>query len=413
VEQISLVTDAKTIKAFNKAMDLLDKNKHEKALIILKKVVKDLNVKEVWLNMGVAYKGLNNLKKVRECFEKACDENMPLSNGKTPKIWPIAFSNLGLLYYALEEDELASQLHRLALTEDPSYYDAIWNLSLSELRQYCSNKSVDVNKAWEYYSWRFKRKNAAPLKNTKKDLIFWDFKTPYLNDSIVILSEQGMGDSIMFGRYLEIVKSKFKKVYVQCSAELDCLFEHTCRDPIETDAMFAVPMTSLAKVCSDIPAGDWLRNKYVPKVGGDVNIMCVWGGSKSHTNNLNRSTYPGYFDRFRKYGKLHSLEPRKGYELLEVKDWEATIKYLEEIDIVIAVDTSIVHLCGSLGKPCIMLMPLYDTDFRWGDSSMGTSNIWYSSVKVIRNENNWEKTFNAAEHELSTWLQLSNTRKSE
>jgi hypothetical protein len=36
-------------------------------------------------------------------------------------------------------------------------------------------------------------------------------------------------------------------------------------------------------------------------------------------------------------------------------------------------------------------MPLHDSDFRWGDSSMGFDNVWYSSVKVIRNPGTWEE----------------------
>jgi ADP-heptose:LPS heptosyltransferase len=91
---------------------------------------------------------------------------------------------------------------------------------------------------------------------------------------------------------------------------------------------------------------------------------------------------------------------------MEIVDWEATIKYLEGIDIVVTIDSSMAHLCGSLGKPCIVLMPLFDSDFRWGDSSMGTKNVWYDSVKVIRNDNNWEKVFDSVERELSAWVQL-------
>ena len=40
-----------------------------------------------------------------------------------------------------------------------------------------------------------------------------------------------------------------------------------------------------------------------------------------------------------------------------------------------------------------MLQPLKETDFRWGNNAMGEKNIWYDSVKVIRNHNNWSNVF--------------------
>jgi tetratricopeptide (TPR) repeat protein len=406
VETHKVEIDAAHVKDFNKGIIALDKNNPEKAVILFKRLTKHLNVKEVWMNLGIAYKALNNYDKVRECFEKACNPDVPFSDGKYVDIWPLGFSNLGLLYYALEEDDLAIELYKLALRKDPVYYDAIWNLSLASLRKLCSNKPVDANLAWEYYSWRFKRTKAAALKNSKKDLVFWNFKDAYLDEDIIILTEQGMGDAMMFGRYLSLIEQKFRRVYVQCTPELDYLFKYPCRDGIDTSARFAVPIASLAKTVDYIPAGNWLSSKYVPKVGGATNIMCVWAGNSDHTNNHNRSTYPGYFDRLAKYGNLHSVVPRKGYTHMEIVDWEATIKYLEGIDIVVTIDSSMAHLCGSLGKPCIVLMPLFDSDFRWGDSSMGTKNVWYDSVKVIRNDNNWEKVFDSVERELSAWVQL-------
>ena len=60
---------------------------------------------------------------------------------------------------------------------------------------------------------------------------------------------------------------------------------------------------------------------------------------------------------------------------------------------VVSVDTSLVHMCGSLGRECWMLQPLKETDFRWGDSSMGEDNIWYPSVRIIRNPGSWTQTF--------------------
>ena len=40
-----------------------------------------------------------------------------------------------------------------------------------------------------------------------------------------------------------------------------------------------------------------------------------------------------------------------------------------------------------------MLQPSKETDFRWGNNAMGENNVWYDSVKVIRNHGNWANVF--------------------
>ena len=111
-------------------------------------------------------------------------------------------------------------------------------------------------------------------------------------------------------------------------------------------------------------------------------------------NDHNRSTTSRTFKCLGDYGDLFTLNPTEngtaGFTALDSDGWDKTIKALESVDLVISVDTSIVHLCGALGKPCWVLMPLYEQDWRWGDDSMGRKNIWYDSVKVFRNNGSWE-----------------------
>ena len=58
-----------------------------------------------------------------------------------------------------------------------------------------------------------------------------------------------------------------------------------------------------------------------------------------------------------------------------------TAAAISEMDLVISVDTSAIHLAGALGKPAWLLLP-YRYEWRWGLD--GPSNAWYSSVKVWR-----------------------------
>lgn len=391
------------VASFERGLRLLDAQRPDKAAVIFKKILANVDIKEAWLNLGVAYKWLGQYDKVEQCFLKAASKDVPFSDGSYVEVWDTALNNLGLLAYTFEHDDVAIQFYKTVLQKDPLNYEAIWNISLACLRQYCSNKRSNLAECWEYYSFRFKRKNAEKLKNDKH-MNLWDFKTP--GDSIVILIEQGMGDAIMFARYLPYLQKYFNTIYIQCAPELDWIFKDykICRAGGETDANIAIPMASLGKIINFIPPGDWLANRFNNKVpNGILDIGIVWKGNSAHNNDRNRSCLPGYFNRLAKYGNLYTIGPgeRYGkYQHLEGKTWEDTASNLSKLDLVISVDTSIVHFCGAVGMPCWVLMPLYDTDFRWGDSSCGYNNIWYSSVDVIRNPNNWEKTFDNIEAKL-------------
>ena len=394
---------------FNRGLRYLDKHKPEKAAAVFKKLLRHREYKEAWLNLGVAYKWMNNYDKVKECFLKAASAEVPFSDGKFTKIYPTAVNNLGLLAFTFEQDDAAIAFYKHVLEDDPLNYEAIWNLSLASLRKYCSNKESDLALSWIYYTYRFKRNNAETLKSDRHDMQMWDFKTKYPEESIVVLVEQGMGDSMMFGRYLPELYKYFDKVFVQCTPEMRWLFtdHHPIQEISECDAKFAIPMASLGRILDYVPKGDYLAYKRIAKVpNGVLDIGCVWQGSKGHVNDRNRSVQAGYFDKLKKYGNLYTIGPgekRKGYTHLDAKTWEDTANNLSKLDLVITVDTSIAHFCGTIGMPCWIIMPMYDTDFRWGDSSMGHKNIWYDSVKVIRNPGDWTKSFDEIESMLKCW----------
>jgi hypothetical protein len=73
-------------------------------------------------------------------------------------------------------------------------------------------------------------------------------------------------------------------------------------------------------------------------------------------------------------------------ELITLADTAALIA---ELDLVITVDTSIVHLAGALGRPTWLLLP-YRYEWRWGLE--GERNNWYDSVSVLRQttRGDWE-----------------------
>ena len=84
-------------------------------------------------------------------------------------------------------------------------------------------------------------------------------------------------------------------------------------------------------------------------------------------------------------------------------DWEDTAKIVEQLDLVVSVDTAIVHLAGNLGIPCLLLLN-YAHDWRWGTDNEPVK--WYPKQTVLRCKRNddWEKLLEEADLWVSALL---------
>lgn len=390
---------------FNKALKYLINNRPEKALPLFKKLVKDSPYKEIHLNLGNCYKMLSNDDKAKEHYLAAADPLTPFTDNTFIDVYPEGMNNLGMLASKYKNYAVAETFYYKAIQKDPAYADALWNMANNQLMKYCSRKMDDPELCWNLYEYRFKRSRTPVQLKSRKKLVTWegDFV-----DSLVILTEQGFGDQLQFGRYLELAASRVGKLTVQCAPRMRPIFDkyEMCEDPSETDATHGIGICSLARIFNEeIPPGDWLREKYNEKLlGSELQVGVTWSGNPSHANDSNRSTTARTFRSLASFGSLYTLNPTEngttGFRALDSDGWDKTIKALESVDLVISVDTSIVHLCGALGKPCWVLMPLYDPDWRWGDDSMGSDNVWYPSVRVFRNDGSWDKVMKEVGDEL-------------
>jgi hypothetical protein len=210
----------------------------------------------------------------------------------------------------------------------------------------------------------------------------------------------------MFGRYIPRLREFADEIYVQCDASLECIFsDFKCvRDAIEIeDIECAYPICSLGSCFDDIPAGDWLRGKFGSRSFADgFNVGIVWSGSPTHANNAYRSTTVGRFSRLAKYCNLYSLDPTfKGSKYVTAcgnKTWVDTAECINGLDLVIGVDTSVMHMCGSLGHEGWLLQPYKETDFRWGNGVRRS--VWYDDIVVYENPQDWDYVFDCVERDL-------------
>lgn len=373
---------------YNKGTKYLEKKNYEKALQFLKREKADF--KEKFLNLGNAYRGLNNDSLAGENYARAADESLPSFNGQRGK-YPLALNNLGLLCYRNGDDLAASTLYESALVVDPVNVDTLWNYSISMLRMGCSGEDIDWERAWTMYEYRFQ-------KGTKLDR-----SVPRwfggLAPVVTVLAEQGFGDKFQFWRYLWRVRAECGgDVLVQCDPSLWDFVRMIGFEPTAVARGLGIPVCSLAWKYGFSERSDYVGGR--ESTGSGIGV--VWSGSKTHANDKLRSCFPGYFKQFRDFDNVVGLNP--GHSFSDIKcgvngTWLDTVSVLRSLRLVVTVDTSIVHLAGVVGTPCIMLQPLKETDYRWGvgrvkvaNGMAAEDNIWYPGVTVVEN-NDWAKTF--------------------
>jgi hypothetical protein len=289
------------------------------------------------------------------------------------------------------------------------YPEVEWNKGLIQLLQ------GDFKNGWQSYEWRWKTEKYLKLRRdfTQPQ---WVGHPPLAGKTIVIHSEQGIGDTIQFCRYLPLVSALGARVVFEIQKPLLGFVQRLpgvggflIQGDLLPEADFHCPLLSLPLALGTTletippPSGDLRADpnrvaRWAEVLGEKQRkrIGLVWSGNVQHSNDHNRSiplslivdSLPAQYD----YISLHkevrdsdrnilSLHSYIKYFGPEIQDFSDTAALCALMDLVISVDTSVAHLSGTLGRPTWVLLP-YLPDWRWlldRDDSP-----WYPSVKLYR-----------------------------
>jgi len=232
--------------------------------------------------------------------------------------------------------------------------------------------------------------------------------------TILVHTEQGNGDAIQFARFLPMVKARCKKLIVVCTEPLRLLFkEMPCVDEVRLPGnlpadLFDVysPIMSLASALKielselpiETPYLTIARQVVVPELpdNGKPKIGLTWAGSPTQQINHHRSCP---IDEMLKLSELseydfYSLqvplntESKKKLANSPITDLEQELvsyshtgALMQQMDLVVSVCTSVVHLAGALNIPAIVLLSPH-ADWRWLIDE--TSSTWYPNTTILR-----------------------------
>jgi hypothetical protein len=325
-------------------------------------------------------------------------------------------------------------LHTIALS--PQYAEAHSNLGMIHL------VLGEFDSGWRQYEWRLKSPVFTQRHTYRQPR--WN-GTPFPGKTLLVHYEQGLGDSMQFIRYLPRVKALGGTVLYQDRAPLKTLFhKYPGIDHFvsleETDVPhfdMQVSVMSLPHLFDTrhhtIPATTAYLKAEVAKIkhmqalihSHDFNVGIVWAGSKVHKNNQNRSCDPALFETLAQCPGigLYGLQ-RPDHEPAipdclasclvtnlgeHFHDFSDTAGAIAHMDLVISVDTSVLHLACAMGKPTWALIP-FVPDWRWMlDRS---DSPWYPTLRLFRQSQpgQWQPVFDAVAESLNRTLQKHRSR---
>ena len=436
-------------------------------------------------NQGEAYYNLGNALHRQEKLEEAIEAYQ-----QAIRIQPNyvdAYNNLGVVLIDHEKLRESVQIYQKTLEIQPNYADAYNNLGNALREQGQLEESIrifqkatyiqpnhaeahnnlamtlllkgDFKNGWKQYEWRRQCDN-FPFEKRDFSQPFWEGTDPKAK-SILVWTEQGIGDEIMFSSILPDLLNRNANVIVESDTRMVSLFQRSFpkirfiprQNPpnsqlLNTTVDYQTPIGSLGKwFRTDKNSFILNRNTYLyacPKKTSEIRKKyqelakekILIGISWKSTGIDQRQTYSKkkkstllehwqpvlaqrncYFinlqygnvkqelNEFQKHNNLKIHQDEEIDSLSSLDDFAAQISAL---DLVISTSNTTVHLAGALGKQVWTLLP-HIPDWRWTLEREDT--LWYPKMRLFRQHRigDWSDVFQQVKLALEQYPTNKNT----
>lgn len=398
------------------------------------------NYAEAYINLGILFRVKGNIDLELSCYQKAIQIN-PNAIG--------AYYNLGHAYREIGRFDEALICYRKVLQLDPNNVNAYMNLGLvlrikgrhHETKD-CYQKVIELNpndanahwnlsnvllllgdfeQGWKEFEWFRKTDDCLKRQRTFPERLWDGFDLEGL--TILLHAEEGFGDTIQFIRYATLVAMRGATIIIESQKELTSLLRNIkgiksviSRGEKLPEFDIHCPLMSLPRIfnttLNNIPAN-------IPYLSADSELVRKWGEKILQDNSKFKIglVWSGGGLPFKKSCSLeifspladiqnitfYSLQkgepakqahnPPKGMQLIDYtydfKDFSDTAALIQNLDLVITVDTAVSHLSGALGKPVWTLLP-FVPDWRWFLEREDSP--WYPTMRLFRQPSlgDWE-----------------------
>lgn len=424
--------EASAKRLFRAALEHQKRGEAEPALKAYRRVVEIAPERaDAWNNLGILLGNQGKLRAAIACLGRATAAPTPSA---------VHYSNLGeFLRRALRFEEAMAAFRR-SLALEPERQETLHNYGLllrdmadvsgavEIFSRLLARSPADAQFRWERalallaagdlaqgfaeYEWRWQAKAAMP----RFPMPLWQGEA-LDGKSILVHAEQGFGDTIQFARYVPMLEERGARVIFAVPAELVRLFQGLAGTAAIIDmagnkplADFHVPAASLphrfATTLDTIPAATpylrvpgSLRARLARPPGTSLAVALCWAGRPTHELDRERSMsldellpltdLPGVaFYSLQKGARSADLAASGAGALIEdlsaeIEDFAVTAAVLMQVDLVVSVDTALVHLAGAMGRRALVLLP-FAADWRW--LRRREDSPWYPTLRLFRQE---------------------------
>ncbi|MFC5509568.1 tetratricopeptide repeat protein [Massilia jejuensis] len=338
------------------------------------------------------------------------------------------WNNRGNVYEAMLRYEDALACFDKAIAIQPGYAPPHWNRALLNLQH------GNLRDGWRGYEWRWNNEvlSCYAEKRTTPEPV-WDGRDALEGKTILLYAEQGLGDTLQFCRYAALVKARGARVVLEVQAPLRALLaklegadlvvakgeplpavDYQC-PLMSLPLAFGTELHSIPAPHAYLASDDTRLAQWEARLGARVRprVGLVWSGNAQHANDHNRSLpfaqLARLFDLDCQFVSLQKEYRDADRALLDaspvlrmdtyLNDFADTAALCRQMDLVIAVDTSVAHLAGALGKPLWLLLPQV-ADWRW--LTVRDDSPWYATARLFRQpaKADWNGVIDAVRSEL-------------
>jgi tetratricopeptide (TPR) repeat protein len=398
---------------------------------------------EALVNRGVAFGELRRHDEALACYERAlclCPNHLDALTNRGAALHDLTrfeealasydsalalrpddvqiITNRGSALYCLAHFDEAMATYEHALAIEPDYPEANFNAGA------CRLLHGDFG-GWEKFEWRWETEQFRDAKRSFPQALWLGSET-IAGKTILLHAEQGLGDTIQFARYVPRVAARGARVVLEVQHPLHALMTSLPGVTQVVSAGDRLPDFDLHCPLMSLPLAFRTRLDTVPceipylaapamKVAAWRNrlgkpakprIGLVWAGNPRkklrHANLVDRDRSLA-FDNLAALFEVtpcHFYSLQKGDDAVkqlresawrecvidltdDLHDFSDTAALVANLDLVISVDTSVVHLAGALGKP-VWLMNRHNGCWRWLREREDTP--WYPSVRQFRQD---------------------------
>lgn len=370
---------------------------------------------DAWCNMGLCLVESRNLDQARACLMRAFEIDDKHQQ---------TMVNLAALEYFSGNHERCIAWADKALELGPAP-EAEQNAALSmiALEQW--------DRAWGFYRAGIGEK-MRPERFYGDDVGRWDGKP---TEGLVVYTEQGLGDEIMFGSMLPDVIRDNRGVVLECTPKMEGLFRRSFPDvtvygtrptsvagDVAPEWRFREHLTAKIEIGG---LGEFYRRKkadfprkpflipdderriqwraLLDSLGDKPKIGIAWHGGVKQTRADQRSLdledllpilgydaewvsleYRPLPVEMEDFEKKHGIKIHHWPHAVETNDYDDTAALVAELDLVVTVTTAVANLCGAIGKECWVLVP-ENAPYRY----VPDESPWYSGQKNYRQDGDW------------------------